>query len=99
MDKALLIDLVGYAAGILLTLCFIPQVIKTWRTRQADDVSMGMLVLTLGSAIGYEVYAWMLGLMPVVVMNAIFGGLVLLEIFLKVHFDRADPSRPATPTS
>jgi MtN3 and saliva related transmembrane protein len=81
-------DLIGYAAGLLLALCFLPQVVKTVRVRHADDVSMGMLLLTLGSAILYEIYAWRLSLMPVVVMNGVFGVLVLLEIVLKAHFDR-----------
>ncbi|MEM8885410.1 MAG: PQ-loop domain-containing transporter [Planctomycetota bacterium] len=82
-------DLIGYLAGIALTLSFLPQVVKTYRSRRADDVSMGMLLLTLVSAMGYEVYAWRLGLIPVVVMNAIFGTLVALEIAMKFRFDRA----------
>ena len=36
----------------------------------------------------YEIYAWLLGLWPVLVMNGIFGLLVLLEIGLKIHYDR-----------
>ena len=85
-------DLLGYAGGILLSLSFLPQVIKTWRVKHADDVSMGMLVITLGSALFYELYAFRLGLMPVVVMNGIFAVLVLTEIVLKARFDR----RPRT---
>ena len=84
----MLTDAIGYVAGLLLALCFLPQVIKTWRLKHADDISMGMLVMTLGSAVGYEVYAWRLGLMPVVVMNGIFGALVVLEIFLKIRYDQ-----------
>ncbi len=81
-------DLIGYLAGLLLTICFLPQVIKTLQIKHAQDVSMWMLILTLGSAILYEIYAWRLSLMPVVVMNGIFGLLVLLEIGLKLHYDR-----------
>ena len=86
----MLTDLVGYAAGFLLALCFVPQILKTWRTRRADDVSMRMLLLTLASAILYEVYAGLLGLWPVVVMNGIFAVLVLIEIGLKLRYDRRE---------
>ena len=86
-------DLIGYLAGLLLALCFLPQVVKTWRMRHAGDVSMGMLLLTLASAVLYEVYAALLGLWPVLVMNGIFGVLVMIEIALKLRFDRADASR------
>jgi len=81
-------DLVGYLAGILLTLCFLPQIIKTLQMKHADDVSMVMLILSLLSAFFYEIYAWQLGLWPVLVMNGIFGLLVLVEIGLKIMYDR-----------
>ncbi|GJM07848.1 MAG: membrane protein [Lysobacteraceae bacterium] len=82
-------DFIGYAAGLMLALCFLPQVIKSWRTKQVDDVSMGMLLLSLGSASLYEIYAWQLGLTPVVIMNAVFGVLIMIEISLKLIYGRS----------
>ncbi len=84
----MLTDLIGYAAGILLMLSFLPQVIKTFKVKHADDISMGMLAITLGSALLYEVYAFRLDLMPVVIMNGIFALLVLVEIILKIRYDQ-----------
>ena len=81
-------DLVGYTAGILLTLSFLPQILKTYRLKQADEISMVMLVITLMSAILYEVYAWLLGLWPVFIMNGIFNLLIAVEIWLKIYYDR-----------
>ena len=81
-------ELVGYVAGLLLTFCFLPQVVKTWRVKHADDVSIWMLVLTLSSTVLYEIYAWLLGLWPVIIMNGIFGLLVIAEIGLKLRYDR-----------
>ena len=80
-------EVVGYLAGLCLALCFLPQVIKTWKTKSADDVAMGMLLLTFASAVGYQYYAWQLELTPVLIMNAIFTLLVLAEIILKIKFD------------
>ena len=82
-----MVDLIGYFAGICLALCFLPQVVRTYRLKRADDVSMYMLVLSILSAIGYEIYAWMLGLMPVVIMNAVFLALVLIVLALKIRYD------------
>jgi MtN3 and saliva related transmembrane protein len=81
-------ELVGYVAGSLLMLSFLPQVIKTFRAKHADDVSMWMLLITLASALLYEGYSWQLGLMPVFIMNGIFALLVLTEIVLKLRYDR-----------
>ena len=82
----MLTEIIGYLAGVILTLCYLPQIIKTFRLKHADDVSMWMLVLTIISTALYEVYAWQLGLMPVVVMNGIFGILVTVEIIMKIRY-------------
>jgi hypothetical protein len=42
----------------------------------------------LGSALFYELYSWQLGLLPVFVMNGVFAAVVLIEIVLKVRYDR-----------
>ncbi len=43
------ITALGLAAAALTTAAFLPQVIKTWRTRQTRDISLGMVsVLRLG---------------------------------------------------
>jgi MtN3 and saliva related transmembrane protein len=38
-------DLVGSLAGTLTTVSFIPQVIKTWRSQSASDISFSMFLL------------------------------------------------------
>lgn len=81
-------DFIGYLAGILLTMCFLPQIFKTIKIKKADEVSMLMLILSLFSALLYEIYAFLLGLWPVLVMNAIFALLIVVEIFLKIYYDR-----------
>jgi len=34
--------MVGFFAGFLTTISFLPQVVKTWKTRSASDLSLGM---------------------------------------------------------
>lgn len=47
-----------------------------------------MLLLTLVSVALYEVYAGLLGLWPVVIMNGIFLVLVAFELVLKIVFSK-----------
>ncbi len=84
------VDLIGYAAGAILAICFLPQVWQTWKTRRADDVSFWMILLTLLSAVLYEIYAALLGLWPVVIMNGIFAVLVATQLGLKIIFSGND---------
>ncbi len=39
------IEYVGLVASTLATLAFLPQVVKTWRTRSADDFSLATLLM------------------------------------------------------
>ena len=36
---------IGYVAGALTTLAFLPQVLKAWRSRSVEDLSLAMLVI------------------------------------------------------
>jgi MtN3 and saliva related transmembrane protein len=85
------VDAIGYAAGSLTAICFLPQIRQTLKTRSAADVSLWMLLLTMLSVILYEIYAALLGLWPVVIMNGIFLVLVGFELFLKMRFSTTLP--------
>ncbi len=39
-----MVEWLGVAAGTLTTLSFVPQVLKTWRTKSVEDVSLWMLL-------------------------------------------------------
>lgn len=77
----MLVDVIGLAAGSLTTLAFLPQVFKVWRTRSAQDLSLGMyLAFTVGVALwlayGVLLHAW-----PIVLANAVtlaLAGLILV---------------------
>ena len=74
-------DALGYTAAIFATGSFVPQVIKTWRTRSAEDLSYLMLVTHIIGMVLWLVYGLMIGATPIVVANAIA---VLLDVALVV---------------
>ena len=65
------IQLLGLLAGALTTAAFLPQVIKTWKTRSAKDLSLGMFSLfCLGVAL-WLVYGIIVKDIPVIAANLI----------------------------
>ena len=45
------IETIGFVAGTLTTIAFVPQVTRIWKTRSAKDVSLhAFVVFTLGVA-------------------------------------------------
>jgi MtN3 and saliva related transmembrane protein len=62
-------DVVGYAAGLLATIAFVPQVVKTFKERSARDISLGMYVLFCAGVSLWLLYGLLIGSWPVVVSN------------------------------
>lgn len=80
-------DFAGVAAGTLTTVAFIPQVIKTWRSRSADDISMFMFLLFSTGVLMWLVYGLTLNSWPMIIANGITLMLAISIIVMKVVFE------------
>lgn len=79
-------DWLGLLAGTLTTISFVPQVLKTWKSRSAQDLSLGMFSLfTLGIAL-WLIYGFYLGALPVIITNLITLVLSLILLVFKLTF-------------
>lgn len=82
-------DLIGYLAGLLTTLALVPQVWRTWRTRDVSGISLRMYsIFTLGVAI-WLVYGLMLRETPMILANSVSLALALLVLAMKLRFRHA----------
>ncbi len=64
------VNIIGFTAGTLTTIAFVPQVIKIWKTKSAKDISLGMFVILCTGIILWVVYGILVKSLPVVVANA-----------------------------
>ena len=71
----------GLAAACCTTIAFVPQLVKTWKTRSTADISLGMfLVLVIGIVL-WLTYGTLLGDVPLIVANGItliLAGIILV---------------------
>ncbi len=86
------VDAIGYAAAALTTLAFVPQVVRTWRSRSAGDLSPGMLVAFTTGVFLWLVYGLAHGSRPVIAANAVTLVLTLALIAMRLRFARRPPS-------
>ena len=81
---------IGLVAGALTSLAVVPQVLKTWRTRQARDISIWQpVILTVGMAL-WLAYGMLLNDIPLIAANLFSIACYLVLIGMKIVFDRAD---------
>lgn len=64
-------EIIGFLAAILGTICWLPQTIKTWRTREVKDLSIWANLLILATVILWLIYGVLLGAWPLIVANVI----------------------------
>lgn len=63
------VDLLGYLAAFCTTVAFVPQAWKVYRTKQTNDLSLGMFVLfTTGVAL-WLAYGVLIASAPIYIAN------------------------------
>jgi MtN3 and saliva related transmembrane protein len=91
-------DALGYLAGALTTVAFVPQVVRIVRTRSAHDLSWGMFcILSAGVAL-WLWYGIRVGSLPLIAANVATLALVLTILVLKLRYGSATPSPDAHDT-
>ncbi len=78
------VNIIGFIAGTLTTIAFVPQVIKIWKTKSAKDISLGMFVILCTGIILWIVYGILVKSLPVVVANAMSLVFALSILVLKM---------------
>ena len=88
MDSLSSMDILGLIAGSLTTIAFVPQLIKVWKSKSAQDISYVMFIMFIAGIVLWEVYGWGIHSMPVILFNIITFMLGLAILILKFIFDR-----------
>jgi MtN3 and saliva related transmembrane protein len=64
-----LVTLVGVVAGALTTISFLPQTIKTWKTKSTKDISLEMFLCFCLGVILWVIYGFYTHNLPVFMAN------------------------------
>lgn len=80
-------DYIGYLAAVLGTIGWLPQAMKTWRTRETKDLSLWTNLLILATVILWFIYGILLGAWPLIVANVLsilfIGAIVTAKLIYK----------------
>ena len=80
------LDLLGYIAAALTTGAFVPQALKTIRSRNTSAISLEMYVMfTIGISFWFA-YGLAMGSWPIILANAVTFLLAATILVLKVRY-------------
>ena len=86
--NSLNIEFFGYIAAILTTAAFLPQLIKTLKTKKADDVSLTTLIMFISGVGSWIIYGYKISSSPVVIANIITFILNLFILISKIYYSK-----------
>ena len=82
------VEFFGYIAAVLTTLAFLPQLIKTVKSKKAEDVSLTTLIMFLTGVGSWIIYGFKINSKPILIANIITFGLNLLILIFKINYTK-----------
>lgn len=82
-----LTSIIGYVATVLLVLGYLPQMVRTIRTRSTDDIAMGTFSMMGLGALLFAVQGAMTGNYPLFVANVLTTVMSSVIFGIKIYND------------
>jgi MtN3 and saliva related transmembrane protein len=87
------VTVLGSVAGLLTSVAVLPQIIKTWRTRHARDLSLWQQIIVIAGLALWLCYGLALHDLPLIASNSFTLICYFLLLAMKIIYDRADKRR------
>jgi MtN3 and saliva related transmembrane protein len=78
-----LTTIIGLVAAFLTTGAYVPQAVKTWRTRRTGDLSLSMFSMVFLGTVGWLVYGILKDDLPIILANTITLGTSFVILYFK----------------
>ncbi len=80
------IPLVGFGAGTLCTLAYLPQALHSFRTKSVRDISLVMLISLNVGLLLWVTYGFLIHSLPIILPNAVTFLLAFPLLLLKLRY-------------
>ncbi|MDW8289015.1 MAG: SemiSWEET transporter [Flammeovirgaceae bacterium] len=77
-------EIIGLIAAFLTTTAYIPQVIRTWKTKSTGDISLGMYLMMFTGTTCWLIYGIYEKDLPIILANAITVCLSCVILIFKI---------------
>ncbi len=77
--------IIGLVAAFLTTGAYVPQAVKTWRTRRTGDLSLSMFTMVFLGTVSWLVYGILKDDLPIILANTITLGTSFVILYFKLR--------------
>ncbi len=82
------IEVIGLIAAILTTFGFVPQVVKSFKTKNVEGISLTMYLVMFTGLIFWLIYGFLIDSLAIKLANIVSGILVLALIILRIIYKK-----------
>ena len=79
-------EIIGLIAAVLTTASFLPQVFKTYKTKDTSGLSLTMYIVFFIGVVLWSVYGIYINSLSIILANSITAILALYLIFMKLKY-------------
>lgn len=80
-----MIDFIGYLSAFLTSVSFLPQAIKTIKTKNTEGISLLMYLLFVIGVIGWTTYGFLIKNKVIIVANIFTTIVASMVLFVKIY--------------
>jgi MtN3 and saliva related transmembrane protein len=81
-------ELIGFIAGFLISIALLPQVIKTWRSKSSEDISLYWTIILMSGLFLWIIYAFIYWILPLFIFGLVEFSLVLILFIFKFIYKK-----------
>jgi MtN3 and saliva related transmembrane protein len=78
--------IIGLTAAFLTTFAFLPQALKTIKTKHTKDLSLLMLIMTDTGLICWLIYGILISSIPIMAANTVSIALISVILIMKIKY-------------
>ena len=82
-----IVEYIGFLAGLLVAISSLPQIIKSWKTKRTNDISIGWLLMNIFGQVLWIIYGYFINSLSLMSMSFITLLMVISVLILKLKYD------------
>jgi MtN3 and saliva related transmembrane protein len=81
-------EIIGFIAAILTTAAFVPQVYKTWKTKDVKGISLTMFLVMFTGVILWLIYGYCINSLSMILANTVTALLIFALIIFRFKYHK-----------
>lgn len=80
------VEIIGFIAGGLVSTSFLPQVIKSWKTKSTTDIAISLVIINLSGQVMWTIYGFGINSISLIAMSSITLIMTFSLLILKIKY-------------